>query len=143
MKKMVLLTGLVFFLITTMNAQEEPQPQKHENVTWHNVVKVDFKSGKTGRAKEIIKMFEEGGAEAGTKGPEKFWFSTGKYDAMFIWKMEDGPSAMEWSRTADNIKWRKAMIKQLGSEEKLREIQQEYSSLIASSTNEICRKEVK
>lgn len=143
MKKIILFTGLAFFLIYSVNAQDDPKPQKYEDVTWHNVVKVDFKSGQSSRAKQIIKMFEKAGQEAGVKGPEKFWFETGKYDVMFIWTMKDGPGSMEWMRTEDNIKWRKAMIEQLGSEEKLQEIQKEYSQLISSSTNEICRKELK
>lgn len=142
MKKIMLVVGVVFFVASTVYAQDTAKPKKYENVTWHRVVKTDFKPGQTWRAKQIIKMYEAAGAEAGTKGPEKFWFSTGKYDAMFIWTMEDGPSEMEWSQSADNIKWRAAMIKQAGSEEKMKEIQEEFSSLISSSTSEICRKEL-
>lgn len=142
MKKLVLFTGVFFFLVSTTFAQDEQKPKKHENVSWHRVVKVDYKPGQTWRAKQIIKMYKAAGAEAGTKGPESYWFSTGKYDAMFIWTMEGGPADMEWTRTEDNIKWRAAMIKQLGSEEKLKEIQKEFSSLVSSSTSEVCRKEI-
>ncbi|MCY1722607.1 hypothetical protein OU798_19815 [Prolixibacteraceae bacterium Z1-6] len=142
MKKLLAVTTVLLLVATIAMAQDDMKPVKHENVTWHNVVKVDFKPGQVWRAKEIIKIYEAAGAEAGTPGPEKFWFETGKYDLMLIWKMEDGPSDMEWRRSERNIKWRKALIEQLGSEEKVKELQQEYSGLISSSTNEICRKEI-
>lgn len=143
MKKLMVFVGVLVFISFNTFAQDDPKPQKHENVSWHNVVKVDFKSGQIGRAKEIIKIYEAAGEEAGTPGPEKFWFETGQYDLMLIWKMENGPGDMEWSRSPNNINWRKAVIKQLGSEEKLKELQKEYSSLISSSTSDICRKEIK
>uniref|UniRef100_UPI003216AD61 hypothetical protein n=1 Tax=uncultured Draconibacterium sp. TaxID=1573823 RepID=UPI003216AD61 len=143
MKKLMVLIGVLFFIVSIVSAQDEVKPAKHENVTWHNVVRIDYKPGQIKRAKEIIKIYEAAGAEAGTPGPEKFWFETGKYDLMLIWKMENGPSDMEWSRSENNIKWRKALIKQLGSEEKVKEIQEEYTSLVSSSTNEICMKELK
>jgi hypothetical protein len=143
MKKLLSLSAVIFFMVSTILAQDVLKPQKHENVSWHNVVKVDFKPGQVWRAKEIIKIYETAGAEVGTPGPEKFWFETGPYDLMLIWKMEDGPSALEWLRTENNIRWRNELIKQLGSEEKMQELQKEYSSLILSSTNDICRKEIK
>ena len=142
MKKILLIVGAMLFIASSVLAQDDPKPEKYKNVSWHTVVKIDYKSGKVSRAKQIIKMYEAAGAEAGTKGPEKFWFSTGKYDAMFIWTMEGGPADLEWWRTEDNIKWRAAMIKQVSSEEKLKKIQEEFSSLVASSTSEICRKEL-
>ena len=133
--------GVISFLVSGALAQDDQKPKKFENVTWHKVVKVDYKPGKVGRAKEIIKIFKAAGAEAGTPGPVSYWFSTGKYDAMFIWKMDNGPADMEWWRTENDIKWRKAMIKQVGSEEKMKETQQEYASLISSSTSDVSRKE--
>ncbi len=143
MNKLITLVAFLFLATSISLAQEELKPEKHKDVSWHNVVKIDFKPGKAARAKEIIKVFEAAGTEAGTPGPERFWFVSGEYDLMLIWTMKDGPSVMEWRRTENSIKWRKAMIKKLGSEEKYEELREEYSSLISSSTNEICRKELK
>lgn len=140
--KTTIILALLLFASTCIMAQDDPKPEKYKNVTWHRVVKIDYKAGEVGRAKEIIKMFEAAGAEAGTPGPEKYWFSSGKYDLMLIWKLENGPSDMEWSQTERSIKWRKAFIKSQGSEEKANEIQKEYSSLVSGSTSEICRKEL-
>ena len=142
MKKLALFVGALCFLISAVLAQEEEKATKHENVTWHRVVKIDYKPGQVWRASEIIKMYEAAGKEAGTPGPEKYWFSSGKYDLMVIWKLDGGPADLEWSRSENNIKWKNALIKLQGSEEKVKEIQEEYRSLISSTTSEICRKEL-
>ena len=141
MKKLCLLSAFMIFVVLGAWAQEEVKPAKYENVTWHRVVMVDYKPGQNARVKEIIKIYEAAGAEAKTKGPEKYWFSTGEYDAMFIWTMDGGPSDMEWYRSDSNIKWRAAMVKQLGSEEAVNKLQEEFSSLVSSSTSYISRKE--
>jgi len=140
MKKLSLLLVVMFLVASGVCAQDEVKPAKYENVTWHRVVMVDYKPGQNSRVKEIIKIYEAAGAEAQTKGPEKYWFSTGEYDAMFIWTLEGGPSDMEWYRDEGDIKWRAAMVKQLGSEEALNKLNQEYASLVSSSTSYISRK---
>ncbi len=142
MKKLSLLLVVLFLGSSVVSAQEDVKPAKYENVSWHNVVLVDFKSGENSRVKEIIKIYQAAGEEAKTKGPEIYWFSTGEYDAMFIWTMEGGPSEMEWYRDADNIKWRAAMVKQLGSEEAVNKLNKEYSSLVSGSTSYISRKQL-
>ncbi|HKI88408.1 MAG TPA: hypothetical protein VKA38_05225 [Draconibacterium sp.] len=142
MKKVMLVVGAIVFIASGILAQEVVKPAKFENVTWHNVVLVNYKPGKISRVKEIIKIYKAAGAEAQTKGPEEYWFSTGEYDAMFIWTMEGGPSDMEWYRNSNDIKWRAAMIKQLGSEEALEKLQEEYSNLVSNSTNYISRKQM-
>ena len=142
MKKLCLLSTWMIFIVSSVWAQNEVKPAKYENVTWHRVVMVDYKPGQNARVKEIIKIYEAAGAEAQTKGPEAHWFSSGEYDAMFIWTLDGGPSDMEWYRSDRNIKWRAAMVKQLGSEEAVNKLQEEYSSLVSSSTSYISRKEL-
>lgn len=142
MKKLSLLLVVLFLGSSVVSAQEDAKPAKFENVTWHNVVMVNYKSGKNTRVKEIIKIYQAAGAEAKTKGPEIHWFSTGEYDAMFIWTLEGGPSDLEWYRNSDDIKWRAAIVKQLGSEEAVNKLNEEYSSLVSSSTSYISRKQL-
>ena len=142
MKKLSLPLVVMLLVTSGVFAQEEVKPAKYENVTWHRVVMVDYKPGENTRIKEIIKIYQAAGAEAKTKSPEIFWFSTGEYDAMFIWTMEGGPSDMEWYRDSSDIKWRAAMVKQLGSEEAVNKLNEEYSSLVSSSTSYISRKQL-
>jgi hypothetical protein len=141
MKKLSVL--LVVFLLgsTVVFSQEDVKPVKYENVTWHNIVLVNFKPGQVWRAKEIMKQYKAAGDAVNLKGPVRYWMETGEYDLMLVWTMEGGPSDLEWDRSPDGIKWRVEMIKQLGSEEALKKLQQEYSSLVSNSTNYISRKE--
>ncbi len=141
MKRLSLLVGMVCFLVSGAMAQEEMEAKKHENVTWQNVVLVDFKAGKVGEAKEIIKKYEAAGAAAQTPGPQKIWLSTGEYDLMLIWTMKDGPASMEWSISPDGAKWQNEFIKQQGSKEAADKIRQQYAELISKSTSYIGMKE--
>lgn len=142
MKKLTFLV-LALFMSAAIFAQssKEQTPQKYTDVTWQRVVLVNYKPGKVGDAKEIIKKYQSAGAKAGTPGPEQYWFVTGSYDMMIIWTLEGGPSDLEWQSTSNGIKWRKALVEQEGSEEAADKLQDKYSSLIASSTVHIVRKQ--
>ena len=141
MKKLSLLFVLVMLLGTATFAQDEMKSKKYENVEWYQVVLIDFQQGKVGAAQSIIDKFEAAGAEAGTPGPELYWLSTGEYDAMAIWKLEEGPSDLEWQITPDDVKWWDALVKQQGSEEAAQKLQQEFGSLVVGSTSYLSRKE--
>lgn len=125
------------------NAQNDPpKPEKWEGVTWHKVVMVKYQAGKLKRAKEIIKTYKKAGEEAGTKGPQMHWTMTGDFDAMFIWALDEGPSNLEWKRTADGIKWWATFVEQQGSKEAAKKISEEYASLVTNSTSFLTMKEI-
>ena len=142
MKKLSLLLVLALIATSAVWAQNEVKPAKFENVTWHRVVLVNFKSGKVGRAKEIIKTYKAAGNAAGLKNPQTYWLMSGEYDMMTVWTMEGGLSDMEWDVSPDGIKWRAEMVKKLGSEEAVQKLQQEFQDLRLSSTSYIARKEI-
>ena len=141
MKKGLFFLGVMLFLASGILAQEEVKPAKYENVTWHRVVLVNFKAGKTGRAKEIIKIYKAAGTAAGLKNPQTYWLMSGDYNMMTVWTLEGGLTDMEWDISPNGIKWRAEMIKKLGSEEEVRKLQEEFQSLQQSSTSYIARKE--
>lgn len=120
-------------------AQEEaPEPTRFENVDWHSVVMLDFKPGKQGRAMEIIDdHFIPASQEAGTGMPVMIELQAGEWDAIMVWAMDDGPSAMEWEVSPDGIKWRTALNKAMGGAEKADALWQEYMSLIDDATSYI------
>lgn len=142
MKKVFLQFAMVLFLATGAIAQEEVKPQKHENSSWHMVVLVDFKQGKVGEAKEIIKKFKAAGEAAQTKGPQLHWLVTGEYDLMVIWDMDDGPSQLEWQVTPNSAKWVNEFRKQQGSKEAADKVSEDYSKLISGTTSFITRKDL-
>ena len=143
MKTLALFLILMFTLsLSSLSAQDDPpKPEKWKDVTWHEVVLVDFQSGKLKRVNEILDLYEKAGENAGVKGPEFHWLMTGDYNAMVIWHLEEGPSALEWKRTADGIKWWGEFIKLAGSKEEAEKLSDEYSSLINKSTSYISMKE--
>ena len=142
MKKISLLLLVMLFIASGALAQEEMKPTKYENVSWHQVVLVDYKPGKMKRAKEIIKLYEEAGKAAETKAPEMIWLMSGEYDLMLIWTLEDGPSEFEWKYSADGIKWWKVFVEQQGSKEAAEKIQAEYMDLVFSYTSYLARKDL-
>jgi hypothetical protein len=128
----------------TLEAQpdEEIQPdeeaQRYENVDWHNVVLVDFKPGKTGRAMEIIDdHFTPASEQAGTQVPRMMELQTGPWDVMLIWTMEEGPSEMTWEISPEGLRFQEALVEVVGSEEDVEEIWDEYYSLVDRSTSYI------
>ncbi len=142
MKKGLLILAVMFFIASGIMAQEELKPVKHENVTWHRVVLVNFKPGKVGRAKEIMAQYQAASDAVNLKGPERHWLITGEYNMMLIWTFENGPTDLEWSLSPNGVEWRKEMIRRLGSNEELVKLQQEYQSLVDNSTSFLTRKEL-
>ncbi|WP_137090032.1 hypothetical protein [Mangrovivirga cuniculi] len=131
----------VYFLMPCdIMAQEEMQPKKLENATWKEVVFVDFKPGKMGRALEIINdYFRKAADMSATSFPETMIeLKTGPWDMMVVWSMKDGLDEMNWEVSPDNIKWRKAMEKIAKDEgASAKAIWEEYQSLIARSSMQL------
>ena len=126
----LLITGSAF-------AQDNEGPVKFENAVYFTMTYLDFKSGKSERAFEILREnFMKAGKASGTPGPKILHFKTGEWDAAFIWKLENGPADLEWYRSPNDVKWMEALTKQEGSKEAVGKLMKEWSSLIArGSTN--------
>lgn len=121
-------------LPSTVAAQEEePRPEKHENVTWYAIVNVDFASGKRDAALELIENhFVPAAKKAGTPGPVMHLeHQSGDWDLTVIWHMDRGPAGMEWKTTDEGIAWQKAFVEMSGGEEKAKEIGETFDSYIA------------
>lgn len=142
MKKGLLFFGVMLFLASGSFAQNDVQSKKYENVTWHRVVLLDIKAGKMGRAMEIIEIYKAASTAAGLKNPQTYWLMSGEYNIMTVWTMEGGFSDMEWDTSPNGIKWRAELVKKLGSEEAVLELQHEFQSLQQGSTSYIARKDI-
>ena len=130
------LFGNVWFDDGTWLSREE-----YDGSEWYTVNYVDFKSGARGEAMKIIKKYEAASDAAGTQKPQMFWFETGKYDMMVLWKFEEGPSDMEWKWSPRGIKWYQAFLEQEGSEEAAQKVFDEFDSLVVSEDSQIVRKD--
>jgi len=129
------LLGLCLLTTPAQAQDEEPEPTRYEDVTWNQVVLIDFKSGKEGRAMEIIEnRFLPVVKKAGNQIPRTIELQTGPWDLMLVGVMKDGPSEMTWETSPDEIENMKAAQEMFG-QEKMEKISDEYSSLVARSTS--------
>ena len=127
----------------TTSAQDDIQGKKYDNPQWKRVVLIDYKSGMSGPARELINKYHKKATEvAGTPGPEMILeLHSGEYDLMAIWAMEGGIEDMNWDISPNGIKWRKAMNELAGGAEKATAIMKEYSSMVNKSTSYIAKLE--
>ncbi len=123
-------------------AQDSMQPKKNENAQWQRVVLVKFTEGKLDRAKTIIKdYFQKAGEKSQTPGPSlAVDLVTGEWDMMLVWDMKGGVEDLNWELSPDDVKWMKAMNEVVGSADKAKAIQDEFSGLIVRSTSYLGKK---
>jgi hypothetical protein len=138
-KSLTAITLALCFCAAKMEAQVEAK--KLEDPDWKTIVMVDYKPGHDEKAQKMIQdYFMPASEKAGTPGPEMVVeLSTGKYDRMYVWDMEDGVEGMNWDISPNGAKWWNAMAEIAGSEEKAQEIWQDYMSCIANSSTTIGR----
>lgn len=129
------LLGLCLLAAPAQAQEDEPEPTRYEDVTWNQVVLVDFKSGKEERAMEIIEdRFLPLVKKAGNQIPRTVEMQTGPWDLLLVWILKDGPSDMTWEISPEEIETMKAAQEMFG-QEKMEKIGDEYSSLIARETS--------
>lgn len=130
----VLATVAAFLLLPgPVAAQEEmPQAEKHENVTWYEIVHIEFESGSDSEALELIRdHFVPAYREAEVPGPQMAMVhETGEWDLTLVWHLQDGPSAFEWDTSPQEVEVQKAFIQQVGKE-KAQELSEQYESYVS------------
>ena len=116
----------------------EEGPTIRENADYLNIVMVDIKPGKRGRAEEIIReYFRKASKAAGTPEPYLVHLQTGSWDFIVAWDMKDGPVELTYTGTPNGKKWFAALTELAGGEDEARAIQEEYSSLVARTSSMI------
>jgi hypothetical protein len=121
----------------------EEGPTIRENARYLNVLLVDIKPGKRGRAEEIIDdYFAKASEAAGTDQPVLVHLQTGSWDFLVVWRMDDGPVELTYTSTPDGKKWFAALAELTGGEEQAQALWDEYQSLIARSTSMIGHRHV-
>lgn len=141
MKKLI--TGfisLAFLALTfqPVHSQDMPEAHKKKDVTWHEIVMIEFKSGKESDAIDIIENHFAKAAEKADSftPPKEFNMETGKRDLILVWDM-DSISDMEWEVSPENEEWFKALSNVEGGVEKAHKILDKYQSYIKESKSEI------
>lgn len=128
-----LFTLCVFFfsLPSFVNAQEM-KAKKYDNPQWKTVSFLKFKSGKSDRAREIIRNYYEKAAQKASVASPTMAVDlvTGEWDMMVVWDMKGGVEEMNWEISPENVKWMNAMNEIAGGGDKAKAIMDEFSSLI-------------
>lgn len=141
--KLIPLVAVAAFLAPppAVEAQEAPEPERYENVTWYEVVHLDFRAGKADDAMQIIEEhFVPASEAAGNSGPVmELVHATGGWDMTVIWELEDGPSAYTWETSPDGVAFMQAMAEQEGGMEAAQEVWERYSSYLARSESTLTR----
>jgi len=141
MKKFTLLIPLLLWsMLVFSHLPDEPNPLKASDVSWHSIRLVEFQSGHLNEVKEIIKKFESASEAAGLPATSIRWFDSGKYDLVVIWELDQKPASSEWNWSPLGEEWWGFLVAQEGSEEAAKEIEEQYTSLVASTVTNIARK---
>jgi hypothetical protein len=114
----------------------EEGPTIRENAEYMEIIMVDFKPGKRGRAEEIVRdYFMKASDAAGTPKPYVVHLQTGSWDFIVAFDMKDGPVEFTYTDTPNGKKWFAALSELAGGDDKAQAIWDEYQSLIARSTS--------
>ncbi len=129
-KKLVPLLAFIF-CFNLLQAQEL-KAKKHENLKWYYVSLVKFEDGKMEDAKKIIDdYFIPTDEEAGHQAPiAELDLLFSEWDQIVIFPMEEGLEALEWEMSPRNVEWMKIFNKRAGSQEKAKEIMDNFESYI-------------
>ena len=140
MKKIFALIAPLFLSAFLYAHPEEPTPEANNKVIWHSITMVEYKPGTADEARAMIQKFEVAAEEAGTALPVTHWFESGKYDLIVTWKLNDGVTDFQGKWSPHGEAWWKALVKQEGSEEAARKLQDDYNNLVASSVTSVARR---
>jgi hypothetical protein len=133
--------GLTSLLFTPSIAQEGVKYA--DDARYMRVVFVSYKPGKAAEAYGIINdHFNPAGQSVGLDGPVIVHFQTGPYDAAFHWRLDGGPSDLEWRVSPESAAFRAALAAREGGEEAAQALMDRYNSLIARSTSAIGHRHV-
>lgn len=139
--KLLLPVFALLFCFNFVSAQEMTA-EKYDNLEWYNIHYVKFEDGKAEDAKKIIdEYFKPSAQDAGQQGPVMeldLLFS--EWDHVVIFPMEEGVEALEWKTSPMNVAWMKAFQERAGSEERAKEIGDEFDSYIKEYKNQLARK---
>ncbi len=129
---------LVLVACAASSSAQEMKPMKYHGA-WFAVEHVKYHAGQMMKAAEIIrKYFEPAAKEAGTPMPELvLQYATGPWDMTYVWRLKEGPAALEWHFSPDDIKWMAALNKVAGGPEKAQKVLSDYEGTVAKASREL------
>ena len=139
-----LLPVIALLLCFNFSSAQEMTAEKYENLEWYTITLIKYEDGKKEAAQKIINdYFKPTDADLGEGGPVlevDLLFSD--WDQMVVFPMQEGIEALEWKMSPSDVEWRKAFAKRAGSEEKAKEIYQEFESYVKDYKTHLARSTV-
>jgi len=131
----------ILFSSQLLSAQEM-KAKKMDNPVWVKMAFIKFEPGKMDKAKKIIKdYFAKADEIAGLPAPTAYSMSTGSYDMVVIWELEEGIETLNYEISPNDVKWMGELSNLTGSQEKAMGKLDEFYSYLAEWKTEIARKE--
>lgn len=141
MRKLLMATAALGMAMTGAPALADDHEEKAERelaeVTWYRINMIKWKVGKGDRAHEIIDMFEKVDAALGRNDVIDLHMNTGEWNSIVAFKMKDGIQAMAYQPTGEPDPWDAEFARQVGGEDKAKELMAEFNSLIAAEERHI------
>lgn len=141
-QRIVAVVFVVFAVAVLPIAAEEgvPQAKKHDSQDWFYIVHVQFEPGTMDKAMKIIKEHYTPAAEtAGVKMPKFYQCSSGKWDMVYLYHLDEGISELAWEISPTDAKWLAAFAEQEGGMEAAEKIFADYEDMIEEWDVELVR----
>ena len=121
---------------------QSPENDPLNSTELYQIEYYKFNSDKAEEAKKIIdNYFSIAHQLAGVNGPVmELQLTSEDYNYMAVWKLSVGNDHLNWQSSPANPKWYNAFVTVAGSEEKAKEIIEEYDSFVSASKIEFARK---
>ncbi|MFQ5411742.1 MAG: hypothetical protein ACE5EC_05575 [Phycisphaerae bacterium] len=146
MTRAAILAGIAILLTTVpgSNGEDVPKVSKYTDVTWYEIVHVDFFPDKHKEALDIVfDHFYPAARAAGLERARILEYATGgEWDVTYIFPMKDGPAQLEWEMSPDSVKWRSALAKRVGGDEQAKELLDHYRKMINRYESQIVRERI-
>jgi len=123
----------------TVIAQELPTATKHENVSWANVLDIQFKTGQGDAALAIVYEHFLPITEAIGWNVLVLEYQTGQWDARYVFPLADGPAQLEWDVSPVTESWWAAFAESEGGTEAAMALWQEYLDKVARTRSNIIK----
>lgn len=140
MRKLMLATaaiGLALPAAPALADDHEKADRELAEVDWYRITMIKWKVGKGDRAHEIIDMFEKVDAALGTNDIIDIHMNTGRWNSIVAMKMKNGIQAMAYQPSDEPDPWQVEFARQVGGEDKAKEIWAEFQTLKAEEERHI------
>ena len=128
----------VFFILFTLNSFGQNQ-EGFEEYDWFQAKYVKFKPGKSSAARQLLQDYLYKANEISGRLVLTFESDMGDWDHIAYLHLKDGPKQLSYENAEIESKWWNGVIQLAGSEQRAKEIVEEYQSYILNEKYNLVR----